>query len=116
MAIVFAVSSVLSIIGAVESFKKAEKEAENKKGASNNEEIIICPNCNNKLTADTKFCGFCGNKVAYNIPVNAHSADNKHQDPKSIEINEDNMTKCLFCGEKIAKSQMYCIYCKRRQD
>ncbi|WP_191991871.1 zinc ribbon domain-containing protein [Bacillus aerolatus] len=53
-----------------------------------------CPNCQNPITADDKFCGSCGTKVE--IP--------------STETDVETKT-CAHCEEQIPASALFCICC-----
>ena len=114
IALVFGISAILSLIGAFSS--KAET-CDN--GASEDSYLkIICPNCKNRLEKKSRFCNNCGKNIenATLISSNNNNISSSQSDAHKLETDSTDMVDCIFCSKKIAKDQILCDHCGRRQD
>ncbi|EOC99378.1 zinc ribbon domain-containing protein [Caldisalinibacter kiritimatiensis] len=64
--------------------------------ASKETKESYCPNCNEKLVGEVKFCGKCGTNIK--------------------DYYENKMTKCAVCGELTPKESKFCMVCGRKMD
>jgi membrane protease subunit (stomatin/prohibitin family) len=78
-----------------------------------------CPDCNNPVSADAKFCPSCGHQIVVfqqchecgkNLPPNAKFCSNC-----GAKMNhEPHMKKCKNCGEENLRESVFCNQCGER--
>ncbi len=86
-------SAIESFINAISAQKESENEADISTTivATTIVDEIECPNCHIKLTANSKFCPKCGNKVEIKKPL-----------------------FCTECGEPISSDAKFCANCGKK--
>lgn len=60
---------------------------------------MICPNCQNKISKDDEFCGYCGRKTEKRLTelkINAEKESQKYKDRE--QLNEGDATKLKGLG------------------
>ena len=81
-------------------------------GASNNNKmqngeknaLVFCPNCNKAIKSDSKFCIYCGNKIA---------DDKQVEKAVSPVASDGNIIErvCFKCGKTVPHDVRFCVFC-----
>lgn len=61
-----------------------------------------CPDCQNKVVLESRFCNMCGHKFA---DVDA---------PEKVEIVEKKINKCWNCGTELEDDAVFCPNCGKK--
>ena len=93
---------------------------------TNNFDVVLCPNCQNKLTKEDVFCNNCGTKLVQEPPKcpNCGLDYNKDEDifckkcgqklkEDDKPISQNDFKICPYCGTKNILNAKYCYSCKR---
>lgn len=76
----------------------------NEKDTASSDNLAICPNCNQLIEKDSKFCKNCGYKLT-------QLEENGKVQEQEVNVENTNLVHCPECGKLISKKATACPNC-----